>query len=181
MPSFSFSESRQQAEEKYGLESGGPFKAKEGANKIRLLSPTIGHQGYFNGQRTFKYVCWVFDYAKQKVRLYFMPSKIHKAIESLQVTEEYAFEEVPMPYDITINAKNAGTKEVDYQVMPARANTPIPAEAETQLADKENIEAIVAKLKENEAIAPSKHQPETQKPEPVHTDDGEITLSDIPF
>jgi hypothetical protein len=30
---------------------------------------------------------------------------------------EYAFEEVPMPYNITLQATNAGTKDVDYSVM----------------------------------------------------------------
>ena len=41
-------------------------------------------------------------------------------IEKLQRDADYAFDEVPMPYDITINAKGAGTKDVEYTVIPAR-------------------------------------------------------------
>ena len=58
-----------------------------------------------------------------------MAHTIYKQIEALQMNEDYKFYEVPMPFDLTINAKGAGTKEVVYTLMPARANTPLtPAE-----------------------------------------------------
>ena len=53
----------------------------------------------------------------------------YKQIEALQLDPEYAFEEVPMPYDITINAIGAGDIKVKYTVVPASSNTALtPAE-----------------------------------------------------
>jgi hypothetical protein len=46
-----------------------------------------------------------------------MPISIAKSLGSVQEDPDYAFTKFPMPYDITINAKGAGTKEVDYQVV----------------------------------------------------------------
>jgi hypothetical protein len=45
------------------------------------------------------------------------------------------FDEVPMPYDITLNVKNAGKLEVDYIVQGARANTPLTAPEMEKVAE----------------------------------------------
>lgn len=181
---FNISETIQRAEKEFGLESGGYFKPKEGANKLRLLSAALAHASFYRGDRTFKYVCWVYDYFDQKVKLYFMPPTVLKSIESLQLSSEYGFDEVPMPYDLTLHAKNAGTKEVDYQVMPARENTPLTTDCLEQLNKKEDINAVLTKLKEKEQADPNR-QPSTPAPvtqpaaAPAPTD--EIVLEDIPF
>ena len=152
-------ETRKAAEKEYGLESGGFFKVKDGANKVRLLSQTIPHQSFYKGTKTFKYVCWIFDYSDMKVKLYFMPTTIYKHIENLQLSDDYSFEEVPMPFDITINVKNAGSKEVEYSTTPARNNTELCQECVEQFVAKEQIEAVVAKLKENESTNPTNAAP----------------------
>ena len=54
-----------------------------------------------------------------------MPNTVYKDIEKLQKNPDYGFDEVPMPYDITIVAAGAGTLDVDYSVVPARNNTPL--------------------------------------------------------
>ena len=148
---FDFAMARKATEKQYGLESGAYLKIKEGANKIRLLSAPIGHMSTFKGKSNFKYVAWVYDYAEQKVRLYFMPATIYKAIEALQTSEGYEFDELPMPYDITVNADGAGTKEVKYQITAARQNTDLPDECKAQLVNKESIEEVIKKLQEKEA------------------------------
>ena len=43
-------------------------------------------------------------------------------IEKLQLYPDYLFDEVPMPFDITLNVKSGGKLEVVYTVVPARQN-----------------------------------------------------------
>ena len=66
---------------------------------------------------------------------YFRPVKVYRQIEALQENPDYRFDEVPMPYDLTLNAKAAGTKEVVYTILPARANVALTA-AELDLVAK---------------------------------------------
>ena len=190
MGKFNISEVRPKAEKEFGLESGGYLKIKEGSNKIRLLSETVGHESYYKGTRNVKFVCWVLDYADGKVKLYFMPFTILKAIESLQISEEYNFEEVPMPYDITINAKNAGTKEVDYQVVPARSNSPVSQEVLNEFSSKAGIPEVLEELIKNDSTNPDKQAPRTPKVKVedseipiinIEDEDKEISLDKIPF
>lgn len=64
-----------------------------------------------------------------KIKPFFMPNTIYKDIEKFQRDPEYVFDEVPMPYDVTIHAVGAGTKDVEYTTVAARTNTPLtPAE-----------------------------------------------------
>lgn len=163
---FDFAMSRKAAEKEYGLESGGYFKPKEGANKFRVISAPLIQVGVFKGKKNPKYVCWVFDYADQKVKLYFMPPTVYKMIEGLQESEEYRFDELPMPYDLTLNAKSAGTIEVNYQLTPARANSDMPVECMAQLVSKEPIEEVVKKL--NEKNGAGEAEPEYEADEDVN-------------
>lgn len=167
------------AEKDYGLDSGAYFKVKEGSNKIRVLTEALPYQSYYKGNKTFKFVGWICDYVDGKVKLYFFPKTVYEAIGSLQVTEDYAFEDMPMPYDVSINAKNAGTKEVEYQVMPARSNTPVDQEILTQLAGKKTIEEVIAQLKENDSKN-GNTAPEPQH-QPVQSVQDEPDFSQIPF
>lgn len=180
MPKFSFSSTIAQAEKEYGLGGGEYFKVKEGTNKIRILSEALPHQSFYKGNKTFKFVTWVWDYSDSKVKLYFMPVTVAKSLENLQKDPEYTFDEVPMPYDVTINVKNAGTKEVDYQLTAARQNTPIGKEVEDAFATKAPLGEVIAKLKENERNDPEKQAPVYEAPI-SSTDIGEVKLEDIPF
>jgi hypothetical protein len=47
-----------------------------------------------------------------------------------------------MPYDITINAQGAGTKEVEYSVMPAKKETPLTAEERNQYETKKPLKEL---------------------------------------
>ena len=116
--------------EKEGLVSGGDtFKFKEGQNRIRLLSECLPHRGAYQGKPNFKWLCYVIDRADGMVKVFFMPHTIYKQIAVLQKSDDYGFDDVPMPYDITVNAKGAGTKEVEYTLTAARKNTEVtPAE-----------------------------------------------------
>src|ERR1700674_4530607 len=138
-----FTEALQRAEQEFNIGKGdGKFRFQEGANKLRILSEHAVLQNEYQGQRSIKFLTWVFDYATNKVKLAFFPYTIAKAIAALQKSDDYAFSEIPMPYDITVNAKGAGTKDVEYQVVPARNNSDVPAEALSQLAKEKPIAEV---------------------------------------
>jgi len=85
-----------------GLLAGGAvWKPKEGDNRIRLVSECLEHPGTFNGKPTFKWLCFILDRADGLVKPYFMPNNVFEQIEALQLNPDYAFDEVPMPFDIT--------------------------------------------------------------------------------
>jgi hypothetical protein len=136
-----FAAARKQAE-KEGYIGSDYLKVKEGANRIRLLSEALPHRGSYKGTPNFKWLCYVLDRTDGNVKPYFMPHTIYKAIEALQTSEDYAFDDVPMPYDITINAQGAGTKEVEYSVMPAKKETPLTAEERNQYETKKPLKEL---------------------------------------
>lgn len=121
----SFADRRKQAEQDGLLGSGDYLKLKEGANRMRLLSECLPHPGMYQGKKTFKWLCYVVDRVDQKVKPFFMPHTIYKQIEALQGSEDYAFQDVPMPYDLTVQADGAGTKDVKYTLLPARKNSSV--------------------------------------------------------
>lgn len=129
MVKVNFAASREKAEKEGLLGKGDYLKLQEGANKVRLMSECLEHPGEYQGKPTFKWLCYVLDRKDSKIKAFFMAHTTYKLIEALQQDSDYAFDEVPMPYDITVNAKVAGTKEVDYSVLPARLPVPLtPAE-----------------------------------------------------
>lgn len=176
---FSFSSAREQAEKEFGLGKGESFKFKEGDNRIRLLSECVGHEGEYNGKKTFKWVCWIIDRVDGVIKPFFMPHSIYKTIEAYQLNPEYAFESVPMPYDININAKNAGVREVEYTLTPARQNTPLTDEEVDELKERIDIHEFVKKLKDKAGDAPSVTDEQKQR-ERAEIDE-EVKVEEIPF
>lgn len=168
---FSFGANRKEAEKAGLLSSGDYLKLKEGANRFRLVSECIGHRGEFQGKPNFKWLCYVIDRADGKIKPFFMPHTIYKQIEALQLSDDYAFSDVPMPYDLTINADGAGTKEVKYTLMPARKESPL-SDHERQLLDEvKPLADLKASLDEKKA----KDKPASAMPDyddvPHHSDD----------
>jgi hypothetical protein len=58
-----------------------------------------------------KFVSWIIDRRDNQIKLYFMPTTVLNAVGCLQMPDDFGFEDVPMPYDITIMAKGPGTKK----------------------------------------------------------------------
>lgn len=119
----SFAKRREEAEKAGLLGKGEYLKLREGENRFRLLSECIPHSSTYQGKRNFKWLCYVIDRADGKVKPFFMPHKIYKQIEALQVSEDYGFQDVPLPYDLTLTAEKARTIDVVYTLMPARKET----------------------------------------------------------
>lgn len=138
--------------EKEGLISGGDrFKLKEGANRVRVLSEPLAFNGTYQGRRNFKWLLYIIDRADGQVKLFFCPHSIFKQIGELQASEDYRFYDVPMPYDITVNAKGAGTKEVEYTVVPAKKEIAVTSAELEALSKKKPLREIREKLLERQA------------------------------
>lgn len=147
--------------EEEGLVGGGDYlKFKEGDNRFRLMTECLPHADEFKGQRNFKWLCYVLDKRDGKVKPLFMPHTIYKQIVALQTNEDYAFSDVPMPYELNVHATGAGTKEVKYALIPARKNTDVGADALEQLRVLKPLADLQAKLKEKKAksVQPSEDE-----------------------
>jgi hypothetical protein len=142
------------------------FKIKEGENRIRILAepqlvisrfkygicyegaPYCEEANLPEGEKLQrKWKTWVIDRADGVMKLYDMPYSISKFVGTFMNTEDYGFDKFPAPYDITITAKGAGTKEVEYTVTPARKNTELTEAEEKALADKDPIQMIIEGMK----------------------------------
>lgn len=156
MSKSSLSELLKAAEAAGLVGQGGEYlKMREGANRVRILSEPLPHPGSYKGTPNFKWFTRVIDREDGKIKVWFMPHTIFRLIRDLQESDDYGFEDCPMPYDVTVQAKNAGTKEVEYSVVPARKNTPLSAD-ELDVIDalkplKEVQAAIRGKTEEKES------------------------------
>src|SRR6185369_15622398 len=107
MPEVNFGEITSNAEKEFNIGKGSDkFKFKEGENRIRVLSASVPLQNTYKGESRVKFVTQVWDYSESAFRLAFLPITIVRAIAALQAKPDYAFTEVPMPYDLLIDAKN---------------------------------------------------------------------------
>lgn len=147
--------------EKYVAQNSDWFKIKEGDNKIRILvEPAKMFEKFNRGvvykgcdfatEATMKYLTHIKDYADNKIKVMKIPYSIMEQIVGYMTNEEYAFSTFPMPYDITIKATNAGTKEVSYTVIPARSNSEVDEKTISELAKKKPPTEIVDKMQENQ-------------------------------
>lgn len=153
MAKVNFAANREKAEKEGLLGKGNYLKWQEGDNRIRLMSECLEHPGEYQGTPNFKWLCYVLDRKDGKIKPLFMAHTIYKQIEALQLNEDYKFDEVPMPYDITINAKGAGTKEVVYTLMPARANTPLTPAEKALFMGMTPIKDLQAALREQQPVS----------------------------
>lgn len=167
-----FGARRKQAEAEGLLGSGDYFKLKEGPNRVRLMSECLPHPGEYKGTKNFKWLCYVLDRRDAKVKPFFMPHTIYKFIESLQTSEDYQFYDVPMPYDITITADGAGTKEVKYAVMPAKKETPLTDAESVLLAQAKPLAELQQKLREKNAKGEPQPDEQDVNFDPREYDDG---------
>lgn len=146
------------------------FKFKEGQNKIRVLSQgkvlsehfklgvcygmekgcPFHTSEYEKSPARPKWLMWIIDRADNKIKLAKMPYKIVKAIADLQTNEDYSFDEIPMPYDITITATKAGTKEVEYSTVPSIKRIEITPEEDEEYNKQTSVEDIVQKMKDKQ-------------------------------
>jgi len=176
---YSVNDTLKKAEKEYGL-GGGFFKVQEGDNKIRILTQFRALEEEYTNKKgetskSVKFYCHVIDRSNGSIKLGAFPYSIMKAVASLQMNDDYSFADMPMPYDITINAVGAGTMAVKYSVMPARNNVELTAE-EKKALESLDIDAAIERLKEKKGISEG-HDPESENEVPTI----EIEPENLPF
>ena len=120
----------------YGVEKGCPFHTEE----------------YKNSPAKVKFLMYIIDRKDGQIKLASMPYIIVKSIGALQENQDYAFDEIPMPYDITVNAKKAGTIEVEYTVIPSPKLIPLTQEEQNEFLKLKPIKEIIERMKEKQAL-----------------------------
>lgn len=139
-------------------QEGEYFKFSEGDNRIQLLTHCAQLIQRWNGSkyevmiegdsqegRSIKGVCYVLQ--DNEVKLAFLPYSVVKQIRALQQDPDYAFTDFPMPRLINIKAKNAGSKEVEYSVIPSPKETKVAEAIMFKLEKKNTPESIVEAMK----------------------------------
>lgn len=149
---------------------GNKYKFQEGDNKFRLVSAAIPHKSMYKGRESLKFVCYIIDRKDGKVKTAFMPYTVIKAIGELAINEEYAFDILP-PYDVNVKAKGAGTKEVEYTIIPGRTNSELSEREDEMIKKLPPIEKVVEKLKEKQ---PELSQGRTDDEEAPAFDDSQV-------
>lgn len=161
MTKVNFSAAREKAAEAGLLGGGGVFNKslKNGDNRFRLVSECLEHPGTYNGKPTFKWLCLVLDRADGVVKPYFMPNTVFEEIEALQLNPDYAFDEVPMPYDLTLNIKGVKTKDVVYKVIPARTSATLSAAEAEAIKEAGSVRDVQNQFQKAQAMKESgEHQ-----------------------
>jgi len=162
------------------------FNIEEGANKFVLLSHCAPMVQVFD-PATKKYrfaqegdkntsvkgICWVLQ--DDMVKMARLPYSIVKAIKALQNDEEWDFTEFPFPHVLTLSAKGAGTKEVEYTFQPSPKKVEISKAIMDELAKKPSPEEMIEKMKEKAGVSHAK--PSTGIEHPT----SEINPDDVPF
>ena len=153
----------------------GYFTIAEGDNRVQILThmpplaqmydaTTKKYRTAEEGEKgaSIKGVCWVLH--EGKVKQAKLPYTVVKAIRALQLNEQTEFDSFPMPYMITINAKDAGTKEVEYNTIADRKDTAVSSEILEELKKKPTPEEIIEKIKGK--ISPRKSDYPTENVDP---------------
>lgn len=117
-------ENLKKIEEEQSL-GGDYLKVKNGNNVVRVLTEGVYHEGEYQGRKTVKFVMFVIDRVDGKVKPYFAPYTVYKQIAQLETDPFYAFEGMPMPFDVNVKVESAGTKEVEYNVQASPKRTEI--------------------------------------------------------
>lgn len=146
------------------------FKIVEGDNRFQLLTHLAPYALKWNGTRYIpaeegdKNVSWKgVGYVLQDdlIKEATLPYTVVKAIKGLMDDPDYAFDEFPMPRLVNVKAVGAGTKEVEYNLIPSPKETQVPAAILTELAGKDSPQVLVENMrKEEKTVSPEKTQEE---------------------
>lgn len=136
--------------------TGDYFNIVEGDNRFQILSHLAPLPIKWTGTTyepaeegdtdiSIKGVGWVLQ--DGVIKLAKLPYTVVKAIKGLMEDEDYAFAEFPMPRAVNVRAIGAGTKEVEYSIIPSPKETPVDQTILDQLVQKPTPEEMVEKSK----------------------------------
>lgn len=151
------------------------YKLKEGSNRMRILTDftrveSINQGKVYKGILTpsnrpqegdsvaLKGWAWAIIRESGELGIVQFGKTILGLLSAYKINPEYTFDGFPMPYDVDIQAKGAGTKEVEYAVVPARQNSEVTPEEMEMLNKKTPIREIVQKItdKQDGKVSPAK-------------------------
>lgn len=126
-----------------------------------------------------KWMVWAYSYETNAYVILDMANSIASELRVYMDSDEYGFKEFPMPYDIKISVKNAGTKEVEYKVIAARKNSDIAPELMEEYEKLTPIQQVKERLqaKQKERIEGTATSPAA----PIEYPTDDINAEDIPF
>lgn len=178
---FNINDNIKKVTKEFGLGSGF-HKFENGDNKIRVLAvahkPIVKH--FINNKpfdctgpgtcehhkekASVKYPSYIIDRKDNAIKKMDLVFTVYKQIGRLQLDEDYAFDDLPMPYDIKVNYdENASPSEM-YKVIPS---------PERKLVDVETLEAL--------RNLPSLNELKDEDIPVVEDDEKKITEEDLPF
>lgn len=156
---------------------GAFFKAKQGANRVRIVSEPIEvYSIYSKGSNSFrkfltekaaleakthlspderfskKYAMYIINRDTSQVQIAEFGPSIMKELVTLASSDDYGFEDVP-PYDVTIT-KTGEQMETEYAVLPARANTELTKEELLMIGEKPDLMDELLKSAEDAIAVP---------------------------
>lgn len=155
--------------------SEGYFTVVEGDNRFQLLSHVVPLPLKWTGSTyepaeegdtnvSIKGVCWVLQ--DGKIKLAKLPYTAVKTIRELMNDPDYAFEEFPMPRMVNLKAKGAGSKEVEYSLIPSPKETPVSEELLAELSKKPTPDEMAEKEK-NRGKTPAEPKEEDLDPKAI--------------
>lgn len=202
MSKYNFGEKSKEAKKIVG--AGEWFKFQEGKNKIRILAVADDPLAYFwQGKKTIlftdetkhlfsgvdeegnpkrpsvKFPAYILDREDGEIKKTELPFTIHKSISELQADEDYAFEDLPMPYDLTITYTEKESPMNKYSVIASPKREDVAEVVLQKLAELTPINEVREKIKEDKLAKIEKDGDDI----PVHEGINENTINkeDIPF
>lgn len=94
---------------------------------------------------------WAVIRSTGTVKVIKLAPTILRQLAELKSDPEWAFDSFPMPYDINVKAKGAGSKEVEYSIVASKNTTPVTEEEMAQLNKKKTIPDLVASIAAKQA------------------------------
>jgi len=160
------------------------FNIVEGQNRFVLLSHCAPLAQVYNAATkkyrpaeegdtnvSIKGLCWVWqDGVIKQAKL---PYVVVKQIRALGENPDWDFN-IPFTHVLTLNAKGAGTKEVEYSLTPSPKSIEIPREIVDELSKKATPEEVVEKIKGKSP------QTDISEPAPDYPEE-DLLAEDIPF
>lgn len=154
-----FDESTKKGRTAYGFLDGDPLRVVYDSNgKKKTLygfDPNSEESMKASYPDTFsiRYAQYVWDRSDNKVKLANLPFTVQNGVRQLQKNPDYAFEEIPMPYDIRITYDKEASPANKYKVSPTPNTDPVPQEILDELekqVKQMSPEQFVEKMRDNQ-------------------------------
>ena len=165
-----------------GKNEGCPFHGKDAP---------VGKDGKPK-KPSIKYLMYIIDRKNDAIRLVSVAYSVVKQIGELQMTEDWEFDSLPMPYDLTVKYDPDAAPNDKYKVIASPKRELVNQETLNQLAELKPLDEILEKIKAKQAgnmpeIKEGKSEDlpvinqDEEEPPIDDVEEPQIDLKDIPF